>query len=716
MTGKNRKRSSKFRPRARLLQLLGDQLIGSAKLAVFELVKNAYDADASQVTIELRGLESDSPSIVVSDDGLGMALNTVENVWLVPGDDFRERQRLADDRSPKFGRLPLGEKGVGRFAVHKLGNQIEMVTRASRKKECVVNIRWSELMEARYLDQAKVRVAERSPQVFTEGRTGTTITISDLREKHWSRRDVRDLYRQLNSISSPFGRFDESFKVELVVDDHPEWIRGLPDARDLVARAPWKFTFEFNGNDFTYTYEFRGVPSVKVEPRLIKRDDQPLQIIQPDLSDDDQDEGKRVRKRKKLVIADAASLKGIGPLKGEFYVFDRDREILSRMGETQYLTRFLDQNGGVRVYRDGVRVYNYGEPGDDWLGLDLRRVNSPTRNISRNIVLGIIELDLKKSASLREKTNREGFVENDAYTRLQNLVLGALAVLETERRVDKQRIRGATGGTVQPSRDLNDPISQIRKIAVSHGISEELEGPLRKIELDYKELRDNFLRAGLSQVGLALVFHEVERGVNVLFRAISEGVPTDRLRDQAGQIQKILETSTELLKKGDKGRHSLKNLIQRARDMTVIRLRAHGIKLQCAALDEAYPDTEATFAFGLALGALTNLIDNAIHWLKVRYPNEGSDGYRRIFIGIEPDFNGGPAIVVADNGPGFLDDPDILIQPFFSRRPEGMGLGLYYANLVMGLNGGSLAFPSHSDIEVPPEFDGAITALVFDKG
>ena len=109
----NRTIQQAFRPRARLLQLLGDQLIGSSKLAVFELVKNAYDADASEVTITLGDIVGRTPWITVEDNGQGMTLDIVQNVWLTPGDDFRERQRQANRRSPRFNRLPLGEKGVG---------------------------------------------------------------------------------------------------------------------------------------------------------------------------------------------------------------------------------------------------------------------------------------------------------------------------------------------------------------------------------------------------------------------------------------------------------------------------------------------------------------------------------------------------------------------------------------------------------------------------
>ena len=156
--------SQPFRPRARVLQLLGDELIGSARLAVFELVKNAYDADANEVVVRLGLASAGKPSITVTDDGEGMTLDMLRSVWLVPRDGHRQRQRLVDRRTPRHRRLPLGEKGLGCFAVHKLGNRITLVTRARDSGECVVKIDWNELIAQPYLDEAPVTIRMRSPR------------------------------------------------------------------------------------------------------------------------------------------------------------------------------------------------------------------------------------------------------------------------------------------------------------------------------------------------------------------------------------------------------------------------------------------------------------------------------------------------------------------------------------------------------------------------
>lgn len=705
-----------FRPRARLLQLLGDQLIGTPRLAVFELVKNAYDADAEEVTVTLQGIGSSEPTIIVEDDGDGMTLETIRDIWLVPAHDHRELQRKALKRTDR-NRLPLGEKGLGRFAVHKLGDKIELITRAEGSPECVVTINWDALIEKPFLADAEVTVRTRPAEHFVGEKTGTRMTISRLREKTWSRGEVRRLLRQITSISSPFVDRSDKFSTVLLVPEHPDWVAGVPDVEVLLERAPWRFQFTFDNGLLDWSYEFRGVTGIKLARRKVEKEKATLLIApERDLDIYGTDQGAKTSKPKRIT-ADAVFTTGIGPVRGEFYVFDRDREILSKLGDSQLVQNFLDENGGVRVYRDSIRVYNYGEPGDDWLGLDLRRVNAPARNISRNIVVGAVDLRLEQSGALTEKTNREGFVENEAYRRLRQIVLGALAILEVERKIDKDNIRTLTGKASDPEVDkVVQPLAALRAAAKEHHLSKVLDPLIDKAETNYNEMRDTMLRAGLSGMGLAVVFHEIEQGVRVLHDAIESGTSLDSVQIQARELVRILDGFTELLRKGDRKPNGLKHLIRRARDINRVRFRNHHVKLVCPALEDSFPDVERQFAFGLLLGALNNLLDNAFYWLQVRWPEDGDASERAIYISIEPDFAEGPAIIVADNGPGFQDDPQRLTRPFFSRRPDGMGVGLYYANMVMELNGGRLAFPDPDEANVPPGFDGAVLALVFGKG
>lgn len=703
-----------FRPRARILQLLGDQLIGSPRLAVFELVKNGYDADATEVSVSLKNLETESPSIVVEDNGLGMTLETIRNIWLVPAHDHRRVQRESSKRTQR-GRLPLGEKGLGRFAVHKLGNVIQLITRAEGQPECVVDINWESLISEEFLEDAEVEVTSREPEVF-KGRTGTRIIISELRGERWSRGNVRRLYRQITSISSPFSKRTDDFRASFSVPDRPEWIESIPDTDAILRRAPWYFRFSFDGATFTWKYTFRGVPGILRETREIEELSGTL-LIAGRQSIDDLDLLELFKPAAaQKVIADKDTIRGIGPVSGEFYVFDRDRAVMAQFGDSEQIQAFLNESGGVRVYRDGMRIYNYGEPGDDWLGLDLQRVNNPTRDISRNIVVGSIDLSLEDSPELTEKTNREGFVENAAYDRLKRVVQGAMSVLATERKIDKDKIRLITGGKSDPeTRRITKPLEDLRKVAKKHKIAKEVEPLIDKIEADYNDMRETLLKAGLSGMGLAVVFHEVEHGVRFLYKAIENGHDASEVQGQARELMRLLDGFAVLLRKGDRRESSLKQLVKRVRDMNAVRFRIHNIRLVAPALEEAATDIKATFAFGLALGALNNLIDNAIYWLKVRWPDETlKPSPRAIYLNVEPEFDGNrPAIIISDTGPGFRDNPEDLVRPFFTRRPEGMGVGLYYANMVAELNSGQLLFPDYDTADVPEEFTGATLAITF---
>lgn len=690
-----------FRPRARVLQLLGDELIGSPRLAVFELVKNAYDADANESIVTLDLKDEENPKITVSDDGIGMSPQTIKDIWLVPGNNHRQEQRKLEIRTEKHERLPLGEKGLGRFAVHKLGNHITLITRAAGELECVVEINWNEIIQKPFLDEAPISVKLRHPIVFTGNSTGTKIEITDLRSKKWTRGDVRRLHKQITSICSPF-ETPEGFRAELLVPGHSDWTKDLLDPEAILRRAPWKFTFKIKPNgSFTWDYKFQPSPGINIEGRNNDGLDVPLLI--PPLKGT----------TKKNEIADADTLSGIGEISGEFYIYDRDREILKLMADTQTLTEYLDENGGIRIYRDGVRVYNYGEPGEDWLGLDLRRVNKPTKGISNNLIIGAIHLSLKDSTGLVEKTNREGFMESSALTNLQRVVLGLLASVETERKIDKDRIRKIMDKSKDPiAANVERPIEELRSALKKYGVIDKFEPYIKKLEDDYHTMQETLLSAGMSGLNLAVVFHEVERGVRMLHKAIESGADLQSAADQARDLTKLLDGFSNLLKRDDQKPHSARTLITRARDLTKPRFRFHETTLNCPFLEKEEDGFKSIFAFGLVLNAVVNLIDNSIYWLQVRWP-ESKAAERKIYLGISNEFELGPALIIADNGPGFQDDPDNLVRPFFTRKPIGMGLGLYYANLAMELNGGILAFPEKGEVDLPKEFDGAVIALIF---
>lgn len=715
MTGEEE--GPRFRPRARLLQLLGDQLIGSPRLAIFELVKNAYDADATRAVVTMSELDTPEASIEVVDDGIGMSYNTLLNIWLVPGHDHKSKDRAAGRRTPK-GRLPLGEKGVGRFAVHKLGRIVEVVTRQADSAELVLRIDWDEIATSEFLDEARVEIIERDPQIFDGSRTGTSVAVTGLRGEAWTRGEIRRLSRQITSISSPFASRSDDFAATLVLPQQKKWLDDLPDTGTLLDSAPWRFTFSLENNQFTWEYEFRGFKGIALSPRTVSGSEYGLLLDPKDLPERDQIALNAEKKPPRAVRSSALYQDGIGTIRGTWLVYDRDKDVIEKIGNSASLQEFLNESGGVRVYRDGIRVYNYGEPGDDWLGLDIRRVNSPTKRISNNIVVGAVDLSLEQSKSLEEKTNREGFVEGAALERLRALIRGAIAAFEAERNKDKQNLRkllakqrDSLGGGIEK------PLQQIKTLAKKNNLSSEVDPLIDRAQKAYDDMREIMLRAGISSMSLVIVYHEIDHGVRLLLTALRAGADPERSIQQARDLVAVLDSFGDLLRKGQASDHDLRDLAERVAELNSIRLKNHDIALELR-VDRSTNAAlvPSRFPLGLVLGAVTNLIDNSVYWLSSRWPEDSAEANRKLMIAVDTESYDGPALIIADNGPGFVDELEDATAPFFTRRPDGIGVGLYYVNLIMHTIGGSLRMVDKELLPIGAEYDGAALALVFPRG
>ena len=309
---------------------------------------------------------------------------------------------------------------MGRFASGKLGDVVTLITRARNQPEIVVRLDWNQLLEYEYLSDAHIPIITRAPTVFKR-RTGTRIEIGSLKDD-WTRGMARNAQRSITSICSPFGEQGD-FSPTLEMQPENGWLEGLLEPKTAIEQALFRASGTIHGvrnkgNFLTYDYEFTPPLGMnRVEGRTIKEESYKLPVIR-----EDREDSKRTPS-----IADH----NIGDISFKLFIFDRDPHTLSfATADRRGLRQFLNQNGGIRVYRDGIRVYNYGEPGDDWLDLGGRRVNVPTRRLSNNIVIGAFSLNLEDSADLVEKTNREGFVENQSYRSFRDAVMTATGVLE----------------------------------------------------------------------------------------------------------------------------------------------------------------------------------------------------------------------------------------------------------------------------------------------
>ncbi|GMA37558.1 ATP-binding protein [Demequina litorisediminis] len=179
----------------------------------------------------------------------------------------------------------------------------------------------------------------------------------------------------------------------------------------------------------------------------------------------------------------------------------------------------------------------------------------------------------------------------------------------------------------------------------------------------------------------------------------------------------MLDSFGDILRKGEVSDHDLRDLAERVAELNSVRLSNHDIELEVR-VDRSPVATLAPskFPLGLVLGAVTNLIDNSVYWLSSRWPENAEQGSRRLLIAVDADSYEGPALIIADNGPGFADGLEDATEPFFTRRPDGIGVGLYYVNLIMHTIGGSLRMVDTDLFPLGDEYDGAALALVFPRG
>ena len=345
-----------FKPRAQMLLQLGEQLIKNENIAVLELVKNSYDADATEAKVIMTDVDQPlSGYIEIIDNGYGMNLDVIRNIWMEPGNSHKREIVNKNERTP-LGRLPIGEKGIGRFGVHKLGKRIELISKTKNDKEVVLKIDWNKFESAEYLSDVNIDVAEREPEYFTDGKTGTYMRIDNL-SKAWTRGMMRSLYRSLTTLNSPFDS-NKSFSVKLKTNRR-EWLEGILKFEDIKKYALFEGEIELSGDQMVaFDYEFKPYDIMNdLKPRTIH-------FTEPVLMKREE----RENGEKKLSSINLNDYQ-IGNIKIKIYAFDRDATLINKyIPEKTSFKNYLNENGGFYVFRDGMRILDYGE--QEMIGLN----------------------------------------------------------------------------------------------------------------------------------------------------------------------------------------------------------------------------------------------------------------------------------------------------------------------------------------------------------
>lgn len=697
-----------FRANSHILSLLGDELIGTDNLAVFELVKNAYDADATRVRIVFQEINTPDAKIIVEDNGSGMSLKTVETSWLEIGTSFKRGK----NRKPSkvFKRISLGEKGVGRLAVHKLASNIILETKeADDLFGATLEINWGDLMsKARYIEDTEVIVSDCKNNHFIDRENGTRITLTNLRRRRWERKDIRSLARTVNTLMNPFAVVQkDGFIVELILPfEYQSWINDIYKIEQIVESSIYHFKFSIEENA-VYTWSYSFTPPAVFKLANKQKDNHADSIADQKLilhSD----------KKNSNLILDSNKLSSIGPLIGELHVFNLTSEVLGTFNQTKNIKDYLKDNAGVRVYRDGIRVYNYGEPGNDWMGLDVVRTNNPGLKFGNNTILGAISLNLKDSTGLKEKTNREGFDENEIYEIFENICFSIVSHAANIAQEDRTHLDFA----IKKDKPVNkvgfsETMDELKNQIIKKNLQSELGAAVLRVEQDYTEMRDVMLNSGMAGLNLGLVFHEVEREVRYINEDIKRGSGLEIISEKVRNVMLLLDGFSPILKQQNRKAENISSIVNRARNLSQSRFKYHDIIFSSPLLTSESEDFQVLAQTNLLVSAINNIIDNSIYWTRIKREKTGANHKPYIFITTNTlDFKG-PTLIIGDNGEGFKLSPEELTRPFVTTRPGGMGLGLYYASLVMELAGGKILFIDPKDYDLPETVTGAVIALEF---
>lgn len=691
----------------RVIAHLGEDLIKNENIALVELVKNSYDAQASCCEVDFFSIGDELSQITITDDGVGMDIDTVENVWLVIGTDNKKKQL----EHPSSGRLPLGEKGIGRLGVHKLGREIHVQTHKIGYNEVAIDIDWTKLENSNSIDDFPIQVTEQIPSSLPMPH-GTKITISDLKGD-WNRRKLRNIYRDLASLNSPFTERTDSFVVK--VKSNTNVFEGLPPIADILKVAMYRGHCVIDGDevkDFSYQFtpweslpniQGRKVGMISEEDKFLKR--------RKDVATS--------RNRNKIVLEDfSLSDYKIGKIFLDFYIFEKDTAVFSFMNmERTILNNYLRENSGVRVYRDGVRIYNYGEKDSDWLSLDFNRLKRAGDNISNNIILGSVGISRRDSADLKEKTNREGFIENEAYFAFVDAVTYALDLITRYRNTDKRRLINVykkDKRVIEPVlSDLSSAVEIVKVKVSDEKAREELLHYLNRVNDQYIEVRDILIRSANAGLNLGGVIHDMEKQVDALISCIDKD-NFESVKNIARNLEHIISGYTVFLKKTSIKATNVSSIVSAVIDNTQFRFIDHRIKIYS---NRKNVNLEAKLSQTESIGALTNLIDNSIYWV-----SQSRQDDRKIYVYITDEIDNYISIVVCDNGCGFKMPPEQALRPFITGKPlnTGMGLGLHIAHEVMQAMKGKLLILDANEIDLPKtakkyQINKAIVALCFPK-
>lgn len=467
-----------FKVSARAGKLLGRENFSNPEGALTELVKNSYDADAENclVVFDIPVIEKEDEAgnkyfvpdkqnsiIYIIDNGEGMERNIVEDNWMQIGTGNKEQFYLSDNN-----RVKTGAKGIGRFALDRLGLRTKMWT-LSKEAETGEGLFWE--MNWEQFDDLQKTISEIEAdltvvQLDLEGKIrellgpnfdytdiekykfqyGTILKISDLKDE-WYSTDIDNVFQNLEALIPP-KELNIPFQVYF---KHTQ----IPIKYGIVNTAFF--------NDFDYKMVAKYNAETLMIDFTVERNELDLDLL---------------NRKYNHLFENLSSPFDLDTINGKEFTYAKSvgkllnwdlnearKTFLTNIGDFQFSFNFLKFNnskkegypyksiipkerratlerfGGVKIYRDSFRVRPYGDPKNDWLGLGFRAGKSPAGpgqrigdwRVNNENVAGIITISRKVNPLLEDKSDRGGLQENDSFVAFKNIIIGIIHEFEVDR-------------------------------------------------------------------------------------------------------------------------------------------------------------------------------------------------------------------------------------------------------------------------------------------
>ncbi len=735
-----------FKSDSHLIKVLGEQLIGSEKVGILELIKNAIDAQATYCKVRIEKIDTlpkideaeyefdkfDSPVIIIEDDGIGMSKEVIENGWLRPASTLKTniKERIKNERKKAIesgnlgtydalikklkkehgNRIPLGEKGVGRFATHRLGQYLELRTKVKENPyELVLKIDWNrfDVISDNFVNLDSIDVSITKQPIsrnYDKIDSGTQLIIYGGKPGfEWDEDSILNLNKAILSLNSPNPKHKISYNTK---SEYPSFnaylecpqIEELPQHQVFEESEP-NFSLDVLVNDkgiAEYSELKFKHPFDKIPPENWNDDKLDLRIIDDSSSYKKKYWFKNNQKRK--------------PECGAFYihmdVWYRKSEWID-IPNYKELTEYLDEFGGMSIYRDNILFFDAKLGSEvDWLGLTASKTKQ-VRKISYRDFIGNVEIEQLENFDLTDKTNREGFIQNKAFKDLSILIRNAIDSFLLHRYLDKRNeyTKLIKGIITDPSK-LTE-VTKINSRFISNIVNSnypfdddpytffsglwekveerkygliDLEGSVKQLQKSIEMIegvQDKFVEQAGFGISVALALHEINKITSNFYHGIIHLI-------KSGKYEKLkledLKTTSQSLKTELKRLGPLRAIRNEKRiEFNVVRsisfayevfkipLKVKKIKFEIINPNEDFKIYGRYTALNQVFG---NLLDNSIYWIE-----NANKERRTILVKLDKEYR---SVIFADSG----NDINKIIRPYlfepgYSLRQPPSGLGLF---------------------------------------